>query len=1167
MSELACPTCGALNQMGFAFCGSCGSSLERVCPTCGAANPPANRFCGSCGTALDEASESSPGIEERKVVSMLFADLTASTEMASRLDPEDLRAVLRPFFDAMTEEIDRYGGTVEKYIGDAIVAAFGAPVAHEDDPERAIRCALAMQGRLPDLNDALAEQAGVELSLRIGINTGEVIAHSIEEGIVTGEAVNIAARFQSLAAPGRVVIGERTHRDTRHAFTFSDLGELTVKGVDRPLRAYEVDGEAVQPEAAGRETPFVGRDAEMDLVRLLYSRTVTETRPGLVTIVGPPGIGKSRLSREAARALEAEGARVVRGRCLPYGDGLTYWPLAEILKKDAGILDSDTSATALGKARARLDPRFPGDEGIGVTSILLSSIGVELDSDPLTGAQPQTAHQMIVRAWQRYVEALAADQPLVALIEDLHWADPRLLDLVEAIGARANGATLLLCMARPELYERRPGWGGGVANTTAIALSPLSAGDGAALIEHLLDGQAPAEIVGPILHRSEGNPFFAGELLRMMIEDGTIARRAHGWTLVRALASELPDTVQGVIASRIDLLEPDEKRAIQDASVMGRTFWPGGLARLGTRDAERRVDALISKGLVRANETSSVEGERELLFAHVLIRDVAYASIPKARRREAHATVGGWIEEGTSDRAEEFAEILAHHFSLAGDRARSARYALLAGQRLLRVFAADEAIAWFDRALEAADASDASMRAEVSFSRGSAKEQLGRYEEARADYEDAARHAPEADGSAEARAFAAVTHVLLLLDRYDEGLERVPEALERARSAGLADVEARLLYTAGGLRFGRADFSAAISLHEQALSVGRDAGDVEGQAMAHHGLCETYFFQGPFESGLAHGLEADRLFRDLGQRQMIAHNAYMIAWLLGITGRPEEAMAQVEASIETSHEIGSAREEGFALFDRSELHLSAGRLDAASVDAERGTSIFVDLGLARGELVGHNVSNDAASESWSLGAMAEHAERASTISRDLSGTFQRSIALSYAAWAALVEGHRGETEELLDEARSLDGAFLDIGWAGRAEVLLWEWAGDPDALERIGTRLSGLVLPTNTFWGAWGPYARGLSALLRGRHEEALDHAATALRGASSVRERRLRWRSAGLAARALEALGRPDDARPHREDAAVIVREIAEGATGPLREGFLGRPDVAELLEGEPPG
>ena len=1162
MSEVACPSCGTLNPEGFRFCGSCGSAMERTCPSCGSANPATNAFCGSCGTGLD-APPAAPALEERKVVSMLFADLTASTEMASRLDPEDLRAVLRPFFDTMVEEIDRYGGTVEKYIGDAIVAAFGAPVAHEDDPERAIRCALAMQRRVPELNDALAERAGGDLSLRIGINTGEVVAHSIEEGIVTGEAVNIAARFQSLAEPGHVVVGERTYRDAREAFAFSDLGEVSVKGVDRPLRVFAVDGESSPRDSfAGHETPFVGRGAEMELLRLLFSRTVDAARPNLVTIVGPPGIGKSRLSREVARTLEREGARVVRGRCLPYGDGLTYWPLAEILKTDAGILDSDAAATALAKARERLDPRFPGDEGIGVTSILLSSIGVELDSDPLAGAEPASAHRMIARAWQRYAEALASDVPLVALIEDLHWADPRLLDLLEAIMTRASGAILILIMARPELFERRSGWGGGGQNATAISLSPLSAGDGTTLIEHLLDGGAPAEIVGPILHRSEGNPFFASELLKMMIEDGTIARMPGGWTLVRSLPSALPDTVQGVIASRIDLLEPDEKRAIQDASVIGRIFWPGGIARLGTPDAERQVDGLLAKGLARSNEASSVEGERELLFAHVLIRDVAYASIPKARRAQAHAAVGSWIEEGTQGRADEFAEILAHHFSLAGDRARSARYALLAGQRLLRVFAADEAIAWFDRALEATDPSDALMRTEVSFSRGSAREQLGRYEEARSDYEDALRAAREAaDVSAEARAFAAATHVLMLLDRYDECLERLPEALERAASAGLADVEARLLYTAGGLRFGRAEFAAAIPLHEQALSVARASGDVEGQAFAHHGLCETYFFQGPFESGLAHGEEADRLFRDLGQRQMIAHNAYMVAWLLGITGRPDEALAQVESSIETSHEIGSAREEGFALFQRSELHLAAGRLDAALADAERGTGIFVDLGLARGELVGHNVCNDAASESWMFDTIVDHADGALAISRDLPGTFQRSIALGYAAWGALLEGRRGEAEAFLDEARSLDEAFLDVAWSARAEVLVWEWARDPEALDRIGARISDRVLPTNAFWGCWGPYARGLSAQLRGDHVEALSRATTALEAASATGEVRLRWRAAALAARSLEALGRPDEAEPRREDAVAVVRQIAEGASGPLRDGFLARPDVAELL------
>ena len=322
VAEIACPSCGTSNPETARFCGSCGEVLERTCPSCGTANPLANRFCGSCGTALvpvqERPSERAANLEERKVVTMLFADLTASTEMSSRLDPEDLRSVLRPFFDAMADEIGRYGGTVEKFIGDAVVAAFGAPVAHEDDPERAIRCGLAMQRRLAELNTEVAELAGSDLAMRIGINTGEVLAHSIEEGIVTGEAVNIAARLQSLASPGRVVVGERTYRDAREAFAFADLGDVSVKGIERPLRVYEVEREAAGTDE-GREratAPLVGRDPEMELLRLQFRRTVAQSNPNLITIVGPPGIGKSRLCDEAARAFEDEGAQR-RPRAMP----------------------------------------------------------------------------------------------------------------------------------------------------------------------------------------------------------------------------------------------------------------------------------------------------------------------------------------------------------------------------------------------------------------------------------------------------------------------------------------------------------------------------------------------------------------------------------------------------------------------------------------------------------------------------------------------------------------------------------------------------------------------------------------------------------------------------------------------------------------------------------
>jgi class 3 adenylate cyclase/tetratricopeptide (TPR) repeat protein len=1164
VSDIACPSCGAANPVANRFCGACGASLSRMCSACGTENPLANRFCGGCGTALDAPTAVPEVVEERKVVTMVFADLAASTEIASRLDPEDLRAILRPYFDAMAEEVNRFGGTVEKFIGDAVVAAFGAPIAHEDDPERAVRCALAMHRRLTELNEELAEIAGGDLALRVGVNTGEVITHAAEEGIVTGEAVNIAARLQALAPSGGVVVGDRTRRDTRGAFAFTDLGDVTVKGIERPLRVWSVDGEAAahRATAGAVRAPFVGRSAEIGLLRLLFERAVRERRPNLVTIVGPPGIGKSRLSHEAAAALDGDDVRVVRGRCLPYGEGLTYWPLAEILKADAGILDSDSSEVFLEKARARLDPRFPGEEGIGVTAVLLSSIGVDVPSDPLAGTDPGAAARVIAHAWQRYLESMTSAGPVLALIEDIHWADPRLLELFETVIAHAGGPALILCMARGSLFERRPSWGGGLSNATTISLSPLSAADGTELIQHLLDGGAPTEVVGAILHRSEGNPFFAAELLRMMIEDGTIARRDGGWRLVRELPSALPDTVQAVIASRIDMLSQIEKRAVQDASVVGRIFWRGAIERLGVGGVDEAIDGLIDKGLVREGDGSTIAGERELIFNHILTRDVAYASIPRARRAETHAAVGTWVEEVTHGRDEEFAEILAHHFELAGDAERTARYALLAGNRHLRVFAAEEAIEWFERALAAVPDVDAAGRSRICLARGAALEQVGRFHEALAASEDALHAAREAgDVEGEARAFAGQAHVLWLLDRYDDGQALLPVALERARTAGLADVEARLLYTAGTFRFGRGEFDDALPLHERALAVATESGDLEGQALAHHGLCETYFFKWPLEAGLEHGLTADRLLRELGQRSMVAHNAYMVSWALGYLGRPDEAFATVEASIETSLEIGNRREEAFARYNRAELLLVAGRLDEAWRDGERGRDLFREVGSPRGELVGTGVLNDVAAEAGDLERLVSNAALALELSDALAGTFQRSNVVAYAGWAALARGDPEEAERRFAEARSSDGA-LAIAWSGAIEVLAREWARDPAGLRSIAERISRLVLPRSRSWGAWGPYARALADLLDGDAAGASEAASSSLELARAARDRRVEWRAGRVAWKALEASDRAEEAEAHRSAAAAIVRDVRDHASGDLRVAFLARPDVAELLD-----
>jgi tetratricopeptide (TPR) repeat protein len=1020
-----------------------------------------------------------------------------------------------------------------------------------------------MQDRLSRLNDHLAERAGGDLRMRIGVNTGEVLAHSVEEGIVTGEAVNIAARLQGVGDPGRVVVGERTYRDTRQTFAFRDLGLVDVKGIERPLSVYEVRGDGAPGRtAAAIETPFVGRGTEMELLRLMFDRAVREARPNLVTIVGPPGIGKSRLSHEAVRAIGGDrGVRVARGRCIPYGDGLTYWPLAEIVKADAGILDSDPAQAILEKARARLDPRFPGEEGMGITSVLLSSIGVDVQSDPLAGAEPEAARRLIARAWQRYLESLTAEGPLLALIEDIHWADPSLLDLIEAVASRASGPALILCMARPDLYERRPDWGGGLTNATTITLSPLSAGESTTLIEHLLDGHAPPEVVGPILHRSEGNPFFAGELLRMMKEDGTLDRRDGRWVLVRDLPSALPDTVQGVIASRIDMLPPVEKRAIQDASVIGRVFWQGGLERLGAPDPEAAIDGLLEKGLVWEQDASSIEGERELIFNHILTRDVAYASIPLGRRAEAHATVGAWIEGGTAGRHEEFAEVLAYHFERAGDAPSTARYALLAGNRLLRVFAAEQAIAWYDRAAQATGGGDDATSSRIAHARGSALELLGRFPEAKDDYGSALAHAREAaDPGLEARALAAIAHVLWLMDRYDEGDELLPSALDRARQVGAADLEVRLLYTAGTIRFGRGAFDEAMPFHEHALRIAEASGDLVGQALAHHGLCETYFFSGPLETGLEHGLRADEMLRELGQRSMVAHNAYMVAWLLGFLGRWDEAFRTVNGSIATSSEIGNRREEAFALFDRAELLLSAGRPAEAWADAERGAEVFRDLGAARGHYIGLTVMNDIAAEVHALDGMSVRADEALRLADEIGSRFMVPSLLAYAGWARLAAGDREEAERYFSKARGPDDAFLDVAWSSQVEVLAREWSSDAVALGDLAARIDELVITSNAFWGAWGTFAGALSALLQDRHEEALDAAIAVLDLAAPMAERRLLWRAHRVAWRALERLGRASEGEPHRAEAVGLV-EAEAAAAGALRETFLARPDVAELL------
>jgi tetratricopeptide (TPR) repeat protein len=989
--------------------------------------------------------------------------------------------------------------------------------------------------------------------------------------------VNLAARLEALARPGSIVVGERTHRDTRHAIEYHSLGEVTVKGFDRPLPAFEVEGEVrearpVRPGATGA-APMVGRDHEMDLLRLVLERTERERKAGLATVIGPAGIGKSRLAYEfQLRIMErADPVRVVRGRCLPYGDGLTYWPLAEILKADAAIMDSDRGAAIRDKAVARVAPRLRSDDPIATTHVLLSSIGVPVEPDPIAGVPPEVAREMIGRCWRIYFESIADERPVVAIVEDVHWADPSLLDLVEALAARTAAPVLFLAMTRPDLWERRPAWGASVRSAVRIELSPLRAEESEQLLHHLLgDATAPPEALQPVLERAEGNPFFAQELLRMLVEDGYLVRNEFDWRLDRALPSTLPDTVQGVIASRIDLLPPREKRAIQDAAVVGRIFWEGALEALGTPEAADSVDGLVDKALVWERDGSGIEGDRELIFNHILTRDVAYQGIPRARRAAAHREALGWVERVTAGREEEYAEILAFHAEAAGDAQKTARYAMLAGHRSARVFAADEAIRWYGRALEAAEKTDdgerrAAVEAEVHLRRGEAFEQLGNFPEAEPDYRAAADRADGAgDRTIAARALAALAHLHWLQDRYADGQRVLEQALEAAREVGAANLIAKSLYTAGTIRFGRGEFDEALALHREAVRVAQGAGDLEGEAWALHGVCETIYFLGPFTEALAAGLHADAALRDIGQEPMRHHNLYMVSFVHTLMGDLAEGLRTGRESLEGNRELGNRRDEAFAHNAVAQANLHLGRLGDAVAGLDE--AVAVSRGLQSPRLLFGNILFRALAllEIGAYDRAADDIASSLRLTAEVPGTFFHPAMVAADAARLLADGRIDEGRARFAESGETR-IFLQRLQRGYIGIVGFEAANDPTGLEEIGAELAALPEAETVLHAAWGDYALALASTLRGDHGRALELLERPERFAASAASPALGWRAARVRALASGGLGDDAAAAEARGAAVAAVGPLMDSLpAGPLRDGFAARRDVAEVRSWE---
>jgi class 3 adenylate cyclase len=674
-----------------------------TCPQCAKELPGEFPFCPFCGAAVGERPLAHASIE-RKVVSVLFCDLVGFTAASDAADPEDVRARIRPYHQQLKREIEGFGGTVEKFIGDAVMAVFGAPVAHEDDAERAVRAALRILAAIEQLN---VERPALQLEVRVGINTGEAVVDRAArpergEGIVVGDVVNTAARLQAAAPVGGIAVGELTYRQTRRIFEYEELERVTAKGKAKPLAIWApiVDRPRFgRDPASSQVTPLVGRASELSRVRTAFELAAGGPSVRMVTLLGEPGIGKSRLLME----LSSHGGRLPQmirwrqGGCLPYGEGITFWALGEIVKAHAGVFETDSPE----RAAEKLDAVLPEvEERAWLRARLLPLLGV----DP---RQPPSREESFT-AWRRFIESIAADGPAVVAVEDLHWADAALLDFLVYLAAASRGAPLLvLCTARPELLERYPAWGAATPNAETINLSPLSEGESASLVQALLTRDADEHVRRAVLERAGGNPLYAEELAHFIAEGGLNGRGDGG---------EFPDSLQALITARLDTLTQEQKRLLLDASVVGSVFWVDALAHMGEHgadEAKRILDELSRRQFVRPALKSSMESEVEYSFWHVLVRDVAYGQIPRAERARRHRAAAAWTELKAGERVEDFAELLANHYVAAlalseasGEAADTAglaisarRYLALAGARALGLDPA-QAKSRLERALE-----------------------------------------------------------------------------------------------------------------------------------------------------------------------------------------------------------------------------------------------------------------------------------------------------------------------------------------------------------------------------------------------------------------------------------------------------------------------------------
>jgi class 3 adenylate cyclase/tetratricopeptide (TPR) repeat protein len=994
---------------------SCGAPLAASCPSCSTENPPGAKFCIECGAALGTGGTGAaappagpapaapgpaapstepvqrgglfggqlPGAsapawgppvagalpEERRKATVLFADLSGYTAVAERMDPEAVKAFVDRALRRLGQEVARYGGSVDKYIGDNVMAVFGAPVAHEDDPERAVRAGIAMQAAMDEINREIEAATGVTFSLRVGINSGDVLAGQVGDGYtVIGDAVNVAARLQGAARPGSITVGEITHRLTRGTIEYEELEPLALKGKAEPVPAWEairllVSGTGTRGSRVG--VPLIGRDDESALLLSLFDRVVRESRPHLVTVVGQAGVGKSRLLRELARQIADRDEKVAFrvGHCPAYGAGLAYWALGEIIRGQFEIVDTDDSEFAWAKLLHGIEAVVSRDETDEPAERLAATIARPLGIEPptehatVTGVHdaedPQQIRDRLFSAVRSLVEAASHRWPVVIAIEDIHWADEGMLDLIEYLARWVRGPALIVSMARDELLDRRPGWGGGRRNATTIALEALSQNETRELVAALLpDGNGARangqDLVPQVAERSAGNPLFAEEMVNRIREEGSKD------------VQTLPETVHAVLAARLDSLSPPERRVLQHAAVVGQTFWDGSLAGLEDEEGIDLGDALAAlqeKDLVISSAGSRLAGEHEYAFKHVLIRDVAYSTLPKSVRARKHAQVGAFIEERAADRSEGVVAMVADHYGRAAalgadadvDRSvleqinHKALSALeAAGDAAASLYSNQEALGHYETALSLRRELDPATRAQIAEKLGDVALRLGRVDQATEVWEQC-----------------------LEFHRREEDLARVGD-LHRKIGAGL---------------WHKGDREGSIAHYQKGIDLLKDGPPCLELVRLYEEAASLYMHTGDNMLAIYASEKALRLAERLGEAAAASRAHGIFGRVFGRIGDSERARQNLERSVELARESDPAEAVRALLTLGYHLEVSEADYEGAGAAYQEALELAeqtgdlpskVELHAALAQLAVHRGDWDAvASEASASGSLAE----------------------------------------------------------------------------------------------------------------------------------------------------------------------------------------------------